>query len=165
MRQGIKNLLWMGGLIGCMLVSAGCEKTNVQQQTPPIPTQKSTMETLSIYTIDSDSMTLVPVTVKKKPGKVTPVYVASLVNESLDDDTIRVSHVEQKSDRIIVSFKKNSKPLTGCSKKMETLILDCFANSLLDNLDSCKKVVFRCENKAYKSSNYSLKINEVYASE
>ena len=44
------------------------------------------------------------------------------------------------------------------------MILECFANSLLDNVDACSKVVFRKGGKAYKSENMELGLNEVYAS-
>lgn len=165
MRQCVKMLLWVGVLTGAMALT-GCKSTDKKTTpSPPLPTQKSTMETLSIYTIDSDTMTLVPVTVKKSTDKLTPEYITSLVEESLDDETVRVYSVEQEDERVYLSFYRDGKPFVKCSKKMENLILDCFANSLLDNLDECKKIVFRCEGKAYKSENYSFKINEVYASE
>lgn len=165
MRQCVKKLLWVSVLIGAMAL-IGCKATD-KKTTPssPIPTQKSTMETLSIYTIDSDTMTLVPVKVKKSTDKLTPEYITSLVEENLDDETVRVYSVEQENERVYLSFYRDGKPFVKCSKKMENLILNCFANSLLDNLEECKKIVFRCEDKAYKSANYSFKINEVYASE
>lgn len=143
----------------------GCEVSPNELPATPLPTQKSTMKTLSIYTIDSDTMTLVPVTVKKNTKKLTPEYITSLVEDSLDDETVRVYSVEQEQDRLILSFYRDGKPMINCSKKMENLILDCFANSLLDNIKSCKKIIFRCEDEPYKSEHYSFKINEVYASE
>lgn len=165
MKQYGKLLLWIGLLMTAML-TIGCETSSDKLATPsPLPTQKSTMKTLSIYTIDSDTMTLVPVKVKRNTDKLTPEYITSLVEDSLDDETVRVYSVKKVNDRIILSFYRDGKPFVNCSKKMEILILDCFANSLLDNVESIKNVVFRCEDKAYKSENYSFKINEVYTSE
>ena len=150
-------------MVGMLLV--GCESNDKDKQVTIIPTQKSTMETLSIYSIDTDAMTLIPVTVKKDVKKVTPEYITSLVEDSLDDENVRVYSVRQEKKKIYLSFYKDGKPIKNCSKKMETLILDCFANSLLDNIRSCTKIVFRCEDKAYKSEYSSFQINEVYASE
>ena len=164
MKQIKKVFIWIGILAGTMFM-IGCEE-KVQNVSPsPVPTQKNMIETLSIYTIDSDTMTLVPVTVEKNNNEITPAYITSLVEGNLEDDTIRVYSAEQEDTRIILSFYKDGKPFVNCSKKMETLILDCFANSLLDNLNNCSEIVFRCEDKAYKSEHYSFKKNEVYASE
>lgn len=159
----MKRLLWCGVMTGLIFVT-GCDREQGKETPTVAPKQQSTMETVSIYTIDSDAMTLVPVTVKKEQSKLTPAYITSLVEDSLDDETIRVFSVDQVDEQIHVSFYSHGKPVKKCSKKMETLILDCFANSLLDNVEGCNEIVFRCENKPYKSENYSFKINDVYAS-
>lgn len=165
MKRLIK-ILWCTGLTIIILFTAACDKTTAGSlSVSPSPTHRSAIETVSIYTIDTDSMTLVPVKIKKEKEAITPAYITSLVEDSLDDDTIRVYSVEQKDNCVFLSFYAKGKPLVNCSKKMENLILDCFANSLLDNLDSCSEIVFRSEDKAYKSEHYSFKKNEVYASE
>ena len=164
MKQIKKVIILIGILAGTMFMM-GCEEKGQNASPSPVPTQKSTIETLSIYTIDSDTMTLVPVTVEKGNNKITPAYITSLVEGNLEDDSIRVYSAEQEDTRIIFSFYADGKPFVNCSKTMENLILDCFANSLLDNIENCNEIVFRCENKAYKSEHYSFKKNEVYASE
>lgn len=130
-----------------------------------VPTQGSKIETVSIYSINSDSMTLIPVSVKKGNQKPSPSYVARLVLENLNEDDIELTDVTQKDTKVIVSFGSEGKPVKGCGAKMETLILEAFANSLLDNVENCEKVIFRCDGKEYKSSQYSFGKNEVYASE
>lgn len=164
MRQIKKVFIWIGILTGALLMM-GCEERGENPSPSPVSTQKNMIETLSIYTIDSDTMTLVPVTVEKGTNEITPAYITSLVEGNLEDDSIRVYSAEQEDTRIILSFYADGKPFVNCSKKMENLILDCFANSLLDNLNNCSEIVFRCEDKAYKSEHYSFKKNEVYASE
>ena len=164
MKQIKKVFIWIGILTGAMFM-IGCEGNKENALPSPLPTQKSIMETLSIYTIDSDAMALVPVTVEKRQNAMTPAYITSLVEGNLEDDSIRVYSAEQENGRITLSFYADGKPFVNCSRKMENLILDCFANSLLDNLENCSEIVFRCEGKAYKSANYSFKIDEVYASE
>lgn len=161
----IKKVMIRIGILAGTMFMMGCGEKGQNTSPSPVPTQKSMIETLSIYTIDSDTMTLVPVTVEKRNNEMTPAYIISLVEGNLEDDSIRVYSAEQEGARIIFSFYADGKPFVNCSKKMETLILDCFANSLLDNLDNCNEIVFRCENKAYKSEHYSFKKNEVYASE
>ena len=71
---------------------------------------------------------------------------------------------EQQKNVVVVSFDSKAKPVKRCSKQMETLILNCFASSLLDNVKDCKKIIYRCKNKRYKSSHRSFGFNEVYAS-
>ena len=83
---------------------------------------------------------------------------------NLEDEDVRVDHVEQQKNVVVVSFDSKAKPVKRCSKQMETLILNCFASSLLDNVKNCKKIIYRCKNKRYKSSHRSFGFNEVYAS-
>lgn len=159
----MKRCLWCGVMV-VLLLATGCDRGPKKEIATALPKQQSNMETVSIYSIDSDTMTLVPVMVKKEKSKLTPTYIASLVEDSLEDETVRLYSVEQVGEKVYISFYRKGKPIKNCSKKMETLILDCFANSLLDNVKKCKKIIVRCENKAYKSDNYSFKINDVYAS-
>jgi len=123
------------------------------------------METLTIYSIDSDSMSLIPVVVKKQKETLSAEYITYLVTQNLEDEDIRIDYVEQEKDTVIVSFSSKGKPVTRCSKKMENLILNCFASSLLDNVVNCEKIIYRCEDKAYKSEHRSFKRNQIYASE
>ncbi len=160
MRRYILTILAVG-----LLLLTGCSKQQAESSSSPLPTQKSSMETLTIYSIDSDSMNLMPVVLKKQKDSMTAEYVTSLVAQNLDDDDITIDHVEQDHSIVIISFSPEGKPLAGCTKKMEKLILNCFASSILDNVTDCKKVIYRCMDGAYKSENFSFDIDEVYASE
>lgn len=143
----------------------GCGEEPDDPSVTPVPTQKSSMETLTIYSIDSDTMTLIPVVVEKNKKKYTAEYIAYLVTQNLEDDDIKIDHIEQRDNTVIASFSSKGKPVIGCSKEMETLILNCFAGSLLDNVDNCEKIIYRCDDKAYKSEHRSFERNHVYASE
>lgn len=160
MRKSIVTILVVG-----LLLLTGCGEEKVSPSASPLPTQKSTMETLTIYSIDSDSMSLIPVVVKKQKDTLSAEYITSLVEQNLDDDGVLIDHVEQEKSTVIVSFSPEGKPITGCTKKMEDLILNCFASSLLDNVSNCSKIIYRCKEKAYKSEHRSFKLNEIYASE
>lgn len=160
MRKEIIAILVVG-----LLLLTGCGKEQNVSFASPLPTQKSTMETLTIYSIDSDSMSLIPVVIKKQKETYTAEYITYLVTQNLEDEDVKIDHVEQQKDTVIVAFSSKGKPIKGCSKKMETLILNCFASSLLDNVANCEKIIYRCEDKAYKSENRTFKRNQIYASE
>lgn len=115
------------------------EKRLRYRQKRPFRRQKSTMKTLTIYSIDSDTMSLIPVVVKKEEKTLTAEYITYLVTQNLEDEDVRVDHVEQQKNVVVVSFDSKAKPVKRCSKQMETLILNCFASSLLDNVKDCKK--------------------------
>lgn len=148
-------------MTGCM----GAEQAETGPTAAPEQPKQKTMETLAIYSINSDTMTLIPVSVKKDTMELSPYNVACLVLRNLSEDDIILKNVYQKDKRVIVSFGAEGKPLKNCGPKMETLILEAFANSLLDNVENCEQVVFQCEGKEYKSSQYSFGKNEVFASD
>ena len=164
----IRSMQLVYWLLFVMLILTGCvgEKEEViQSPATPVPTKKHNIETLAIYSINSDSMTLMPVSVKKGTQDLSPSYVAALVLDNLNEKDITISDIYQKGKKVIVSFDPKGKPVKNCSDKMETLILEAFANSLLDNVNNCTQVIFQCDGKEYKSSQYSFEKNEVFASE
>lgn len=164
----LKSLLFSCCLFMTFVMMAGCEGTQgkeVEGTPTPVPTQKIKIETLAIYSINSDNMTLIPVSVRKGFQKLSPSYVAGLVMENLNEENIAITDIYQKGKKVIVSFDPDGKPVKNCTAKMETLILEAFANSLLDNVKNCSQVIFRCDGKEYKSDQYSFGLNEVFASE
>lgn len=144
---------------------SGCEDGRENPLPTVVPTPKNNMKTLTIYSINSDNATLIPVSVKKSTEKMSEKYIASLVLENLNEEEIVVDSVKKQGKKVILSFSSKGKPIQKCSKTMENLILECFSNSLLDNVKGCSEVIFRCDGKAYKSKNQSFGLNEVYASE
>ena len=121
-------------------------------------------ETITVFTIDPSSMSLKASRVKKKEDDDSLSYLSQLVLDNLEDDEIRISKVEEEGDQAIIYFDSTGKPLKGCDIDMESLILECFANSILDNLEGCHGVIFRTDKGAYESENISLGVDEVYAS-
>ncbi len=158
---------FMGGiLIGLLFVLAGCEKPTQETAATPVPTVSAEIKTMTIYSVNTDTMTLIPVSVRRKGQTISAYGIVSLVVDSLNDKDIYVEHVTTKADgRVIVSFSSKGKPVKYCSKKMERLILDSIANSLIDNVDDCDKVIFRCDGKRYRSDHYQFGFHEIYASE
>ena len=65
---------------------------------------------------------------------------------------------------LIVSFLFGKPPLSSVGSGVEETILNSIAYSLLDNVEDCKKVIFRAEGEAYESGHYAFEVDEVYAS-
>ena len=121
-------------------------------------------ETITVFTIDPSSMSLKASRVKKKEDDDSLEYLAQLVLDNLEDDEIRLSGVEQEGDQAVIIFDSTGKPVKGCDEEMESLILECFANSILDNAEGVHGVIFRTDKGAYESENLSMEEDEVYAS-
>ena len=140
------------------------EDTSAPTATAEAPSPTPVMETITIFTFDPNTMTISPSQVKKNKDDDSLMYITELVLNSLEDDEIQISEVQQEDDKAIIVFDSSSKPLKDCDAEMEGLILECFANSILENVDGCHGVIFRTEKGAYKSKNFSMGEDEVYAS-
>ncbi|MBO4394957.1 MAG: hypothetical protein J5819_01245 [Eubacterium sp.] len=155
----------------CMLfVLVACESETEKpavNMTPapedtPLPTPE--LETITVFTIDSAKMTTVPSRVKKIPGNDNVDYIVQLVLDNLEDSDIHISKAFMEGENAVIVFKSKSKPLKNCSFEMETLILDCFSTSVLDNVEGCRGVIFRSDKGKYTSDNLTLDEDEIYAS-
>lgn len=153
-------------LIICLIL-AGCQENGAgvsDRIYTVVPTPANKMKTFTIYSIDSDTMSIVPVSVPKKGNGISAEYILVLVMDNLSENKIATPTVEMKGKKLIVSFEAAGEPVKNCNRKMEHLILECFSNSLLDNLKNYDGIIFRVEGKAYKSENLKFDLNEVYAS-
>lgn len=117
---------------------------------------------LEIYTIDSDTLEIAPLSVTTEEENITAKVIVDAVINNMDEE-IGVAKVEEKKTNVIVYFQTRKAPLSGCSSQIEKLILDCIANSVLDNLPTCENVIFRSENGNYESGHISLEKDEIYA--
>lgn len=119
-------------------------------------------KTILIYTIDGGSH-LAPLKVPVNSDKIIPELIVDKVLENIDE-TVVVTEIEVVKKRIYIRFSNEYAPIQKCSKKFETLILDCVSNSVLDNIPYVDEVVFRSEKGAYHSENFSFEMDEVYSS-
>lgn len=148
----------------CILL-AGCSYFSDSAAVPTsIPTPKSNIETITVYSINSDAQMLVPVSVRKEKEKMTEEYIVSLVLNNLLEYQIEPPVIKKKGNRLYVSFSSGGEPVKNCNKKLEKLILECFANSLIDNIETCHDIIFQVDGKAYKSDNLEFGQDEVYLS-
>ncbi len=120
------------------------------------------IETLSIYTIDNTEETLVPLKIRMSTDRITPAFLLDEVIQNIDVK-VEVTEINVEKSRLVISFDPKYAPVKECSKKFETLILDCISNSLLDNLVYIDSVVFRSGEDGYQSENYRFGVDEVYS--
>ncbi len=137
-------------------------KQTIEDTSEPIPSPK--METITVFTIDPANMAIIPSQVKKNEDDDSVEYITNLVLENLEDGEIKISEVTQKDDCAVIAFDSKSKPVKGCSEEMEDLILECFANSILDNVEGVHAVSFCTDKGPYISDNKEMAADEIYAS-
>lgn len=168
---------------------AGCGKDNKPQETPGVNTEMPTqtpaqtetpsvpVETqepeqgnekkeISIYTINDDTLESEPVTVEVDKELTAETVVEAAV-KSLEEHSLNIGiySVTQEKDTVIVSFKADTAPAVGVGSGVEETILNCISDSLIDNLESCRNVIFRIEDGPYESGHMIFEMDEVYARE
>lgn len=129
--------------------------------TPEVPETKEVL----LYGIQNDTLESEQVTVAvPKESKITAEFIVSQVVDVFADDSIEIGidSVTEEGDKVIVSFLKDKAPLAKVGSGVELTILDSISMSLLDNLDTCKNVIFRVEGNAYASGHIELDKDEVY---
>ncbi len=121
------------------------------------------VKTFSIYTVDTSDKTIVPVNIVARGGRVTPEFIVEEVKNNMEMD-VEITEIEIEKKRLFLSFDHKKQPVKKCDPELEILVLDCFTNSLLDNLSYIDDIIVRCDNGAYSSKNITLGKNEVYLS-
>ena len=95
-----------------VFVLTGCGKENsgpVASQTPAAT--RIPIETFTVYSVDTDKLSLIPVQVRKKANEVCKAkQIVTLVCDNLAVK-VKVQSVEEKKDTVIVSFAPDSERL------------------------------------------------------
>ncbi|MDD6206925.1 MAG: GerMN domain-containing protein [Clostridiales bacterium] len=141
--------------------------TAAESDSPASDTNESSEEKdLPIYSINDDSLEKedTTATVTCEDGKVTARVVVDAVVEDFQNHSIEIGidKVTEKGNTVYVSFQSGTAPLANVGAGVESTILDCISQSLLDNLDSCSRVVFQAEGQAYCSGHYEFGKEEAY---
>lgn len=122
--------------------------------------------TLPIYCINDDGSDIEPVDayIDANADINSSVVTEAVVKEFANHNVIILidSVSEDQNGNVKISFKKNSIPVIGVDEELEYLILDCFSQSILDNMETVHAVIFRIEGKAYVTDNVSMGKNEAY---
>lgn len=122
---------------------------------------------LPIYCINDDTgeIETVEIFIDQKT-ELSSFFVVEKVVEEFSNHALKIGIDKVDEDdkgNVVVSFKKNTAPEYGVGEDVEYLILDCISQSILDDVDSSKAVIFQIEGDAYKSSHISFKLNEAYS--
>lgn len=121
---------------------------------------------LPIYCINEDGTDIEPVDIfiDEKADVDAALVIDEVVSEYSDHNiTIGIDHVKQDDkESVFVSFKKHTAPVTGVEEEIESMILDSISQSILDNVEDCRAVIFQVEGNAYQSEHISFKENEAY---
>jgi hypothetical protein len=145
---------------------ASDEGTAKAGETPtPTPIQPNANTDLQVYTVNSGTGEIEPVTALIPQGsKITPELIVDTVVESLADQSIiiGIDNVTTEDDKVIVSFIKDKAPYSDMGSGYEAAILDAIAQSLVDNLKEYSKVIYRIENQPYVSGVFEYGINEAH---
>lgn len=120
---------------------------------------------ISIYGMDKDTFELKDyIAVIAKDQLNATMIVQEVIKVFAEGDVqIGLDKVTQKGEDVYVSFNKRKVPAKGVSKKVEQVILDAISNSLLDNVENCKKVYFQIEGGEYKTKNIELDLETPYS--
>jgi hypothetical protein len=158
----------------CVLLLSGCEKSGGGSVTIPTVTGNAqvtqvtftdTSVQLTYYVIDPDTAEKEEATTYVDSGTpLTAEYICDFMADTISDDIadVTVDSVTQDGDTVIVSFSSDTAPICGVSAKIETAILDSIAQTLVDNLDGCDRVIYRKEGEAYVSDNFSFDKDYIY---
>ncbi|ROR22375.1 hypothetical protein EDD66_11560 [Mobilisporobacter senegalensis] len=137
------------------------ESNSTTEETPSVPETKD----LLIYGIQNETLQSEQVTVTvPKASEITAEFIVSQVVDVFADNSLEIGidSVTEEGDKVIVSFMKDKAPLVNVGSGVEITVLDSISMSLLDNLDTCKNVIFRVEGEAYASGHVELDKDEVY---
>lgn len=147
--------------------NSGDPETTPSPDATPTPAAIGPTENveLTIYTVNVSTGEPENVTAVIPAGTgITPELIVEKVVESMADRSLEVGieSVTTKGDTVIVSFYKDKAPLSEMGSGYEAAILDAIAQSLVDNLESYNKIIYRAEGGAYASGHIELGLDEVY---
>ena len=135
------------------------------QATFPVetPDKSKEMKAISIYTFDDKEEVIQPININVEQKRITLEFILNKVIENLDVK-VGIKEISVDNKKAIIVFDSSGAPIKGTSSTVETLILDCFSNSILDNISYVDSIVFRTDKGAYRSDNMELGKNEIYSS-
>ncbi|MBE5936639.1 MAG: hypothetical protein E7265_01260 [Lachnospiraceae bacterium] len=118
-------------------------------------------KTLSIYTLDHGKGCIPSISLIDKDQIIDAKLIVNEVIANYDEK-VNIYDIEENEDNVVVIFEDNSAPMVNVAPQTEEAMLDCIAYSLIDNLDYCNEIYFRCKNGKYKSKNITFNVDEPY---
>ncbi len=141
------------------------QDSDVEQDKDEIIEDKEKTKDISVYCInddvsDKDSVKVcVPQDEEITAELITKLVVSEFANQNL---TLGVKDVSEKDGIVIVNFTGDDAPVLNVGAGIEVIILDCISQSILDNISSCDKIIFRVDGKAYESGHQCFGFDEPY---
>lgn len=128
-------------------------------------TETESTKILPIYCLQEETLEREPVAaIIPEDAKIDGEFVVKTVVDTFAERSfsIGIDSVSSEEDTVIISFKKDKPPVKDVGSGLESGILDSISMSVLDNVKSCQKVVFRIEGEAYKTGHMLFEIDEPY---
>lgn len=179
----IIGIIWVIGLAGCLSKNRDhvLTPTPIAYDTPiiPAPTSSPTAsptasgnikeeipvpkENITIYSLDSAGFEKIAISVKVENEPITLFELAKKISGSLEDESfsVKIKNAYFEKTTAVVDFEKDGAPGFS-SPNYESSLLDCIAQSIIENYENCTAVVFRIDGEAYVSDNFTFGIDEAY---
>lgn len=121
---------------------------------------------VNIYGMNEETQESEPATATIE-GEISAESIVQAVVDYYTKHSIEIGiySVTQKDSTVIVSFMSDKAPIVGVGSGAEATILNSIADSLIDNVENCKSVIFRMEDGPYESGHFVFEIDEVYTKE
>lgn len=142
------------------------ESSKVPAKTAKPMDDAATVE-LPIYTINDttleceDTVAIIPSDEKITSRVIVDAVADSFLQHGVE---IGIDSIDDNGSSVIVSFKSDMAPISNTGSTVESTILDCISQSLLDNLEECTSVIFRMDGKQYESGHNMFGMEEAYLS-
>lgn len=121
---------------------------------------------LSIYCIDDDGSGIESVsTFVDENAEIDAVVVTEAVVNEFSDHNLDIQIDKVTTDEngnVFVSFQKDAPPVKDVEEDVEYFILDCISQSILDNVETSKAVIFQIEGNAYVTEHIEFKESQAY---
>ena len=122
---------------------------------------------VNYYTVSNDGMDYMVkdvVASVQDDTDITPEFVMQLVIEGLSDNGFVVEYNSATiyGDNVVIDLNGATPPVVGVDEKVEKVMLEAIAFSMLDNIKDCNGVIFHVDGKAYISDNTSYGYDEAF---
>lgn len=184
-----KNIIYVMLCLAVAVLISGCGSAGTGKEkvtgtsVPTVPVATVTLPPLSgtdgeptiapLKNIEVSIYTLNPATLEKQAVTVlaadkhelTPDFIVEQVVASMEDEGFYlgingITLVDK--DGVRIDFQSDAAPVTNVGASVEGSIIDCLAQSILDNLPQYKKIYISIDGGAYQSGHLELDLDEVY---
>lgn len=96
--------------------------------------------------------------------ELTPMHICEYVADALEDEEIeiKINSAELDDDICVVDMGDSIKAISEKNPRLEMLVLDAVAMSILDNCHEVTGVTFTIDKNTYSTANIQLNDKEVY---